>query len=122
LLSVGYSYLQFQSKDEKGKRFSIALPYIQNVWIVLLLFIQVDLNYIPMLLMLLALINYWLITNNKIKIEFHFVPAIAFLAIVISVYYSFDKLNNFNTLDWILQLSSVALGLLLTVFINKKKK
>lgn len=122
LLSVGYSYLQFQSKDEKGKRFSIALPYIQNVWIALLLFIQVDLNYIPMLLMVLALINYWLITNNKIKIEFHFVPAIAFLAIVISVYYSFDKLNNFNTLDWILQLSSVALGLLLTVFINKKEE
>lgn len=122
LISVGYSYLQFQSKEEKGKRFTVALTYIQNVWIVLLLLIQVDLSYMPMLLMVLALINFWLIANNKIKIEFHFVPIIAFLAIVLSVYYSFDKLNHFNTIDWILQLSSVALGLLLTVFINKKEQ
>jgi uncharacterized membrane protein len=122
LISVGYSYLQFQSQEEKGKRFTIALSYIQNVWIVLLLLIQVDLSYMPMLLMVLALVNFWLIANNKIKIEFHFVPIIAFLAIVLSVYYSFDKLNHFNTIDWILQLSSVALGLLLTVFINKKEQ
>jgi len=122
LISVGYSYLQFQSQEEKGKRFTIALTYIQNIWIVLLLLIQVDLSYMPMLLMVLALVNFWLIANNKIKIEFHFVPIIAFLAIVLSVYYSFDKLNHFNTIDWILQLSSVALGLLLTVFINKKEQ
>ncbi len=122
LISVGYSYLQFQSQEEKGKRFTVALTYIQNVWIVLLLLIQVDLSYMPMILMVLALVNFWLIANNKIKIEFHFVPIIAFLAIVLSVYYSFDKLNHFNTIDWILQLSSVALGLMLTVFINKKEQ
>lgn len=122
LLSVGYAYLQYTAKDEKGKRFSTALSYIQNIWIAVLLFIQIDLSYIPILLMVLALINFWLITNHKIKIEFHFVPAIAFLALVISVYYSFDKLNNFNAVDWIVQLSSVALGLLLTIFINKKEE
>ena len=121
LLSIGYSYLQYKSKDEKGKRFSVVLPYLQNLWIALLLFIQVDLSYLPMLFMVLALINFWLITNNKIKIEFHFVPVIAFLAIVFSVDYSFDKLNSFNTIDWILQLGSVALGLLLAILLNKKE-
>lgn len=122
LLSFGYSYLQYKSKDEKAKRFSIVLPYVQNLWIVLLLFIQVDLSYLPMLFMILALINFWLITNNKIKIKFHFVPIIAILAIVFSVYYCFYKLNSFNTMDWILQLGSVALGLLLAILLNKKEE
>lgn len=122
LLSIGYSYLQYKSTDEKAKRFSIVLPYVQNIWIALLLFIQVDLSYLPMLFMVLALINFWLITNNKIKIQFHFVPIMALLAIVFSVYYSFDKLNSFNALDWILQLISVALGLLLAILLNKKEE
>jgi uncharacterized membrane protein len=122
LISIGYSYLQYKSTNEKAKRFNVVLPYVQNVWIALLLFIQVDLSYLPMLFMVLALINFWLITNNKIKIKFHFVPIIALLAIVFSVYYSFDKLNSFDAMDWILQLVSFALGLLLAILLNKKEE
>lgn len=120
LLSLVYSYLQYISKQEKTKRFQIILPYIQNIWIVLLIFIQVDLSYLPLLLMVLALLNYWLITNNKIKIAFQFIPLIALLAIVFSVYYSLDKLNNFNAIDWLLQLGSVALGIVLAILLNKR--
>lgn len=120
-ISIGYSYLQLLSKDEKGERYISTLPYIQNVWIIILLFIQVELNYLPLLFMVLALVNFWLITSGKIKIIFHTVPNIASLAIVISVYYSFDKLNNFNALDWALQLGSVVLGLVLTILLNKKE-
>ena len=121
LVSVGYSYLQFSSKDEKAKTYLSALPYIQNAWIIILLFIQVELNYLPLLFMALALLNFWLITTDKIKIKFHFTPLVALLAIAISVFYSFDKLNNFNALDWILQLGSVVLGLVLVVLLNKKE-
>ena len=121
LLSVGYSYLLFKSTDEKAKRFSIVLPYIQNLWIVALLFIQVEIAYLPLLFMVLALLNFWLISKEKIKIEFHFVPIVALLAIVVSIFYSFDKLNHFTLIDWILQLSSVALGLVLVILLNKKE-
>ncbi|MEC4003060.1 hypothetical protein OX283_000180 [Flavobacterium sp. SUN052] len=121
LLSVGYSYLQFKATDEKAKRFITILPYIQNLWIVALLFIQVEIAYLPLLFMVLALLNFWLISKEKIKIEFHFVPIVALLAIVVSVYYSFDKLNNFTVIDWILQLSSVAFGLVLVLLLNKKE-
>ena len=121
LISIGYSYLQIRSTDEKSKKFLKILPYIQNLWIVALLSIQVEVSYLPLLFMVLALLNYWLIINNKIKIEFHFVPIIAMLAIVISVFYSFDKLNNFTLLDWILQLASVILGVILSLLLNQKE-
>ncbi|MBY0487397.1 MAG: DUF2339 domain-containing protein [Flavobacteriaceae bacterium] len=121
LLSAGYSYLQLKSPDDKGKRFITTLPYIQNLWIVALLFIQVEITYLPLSFMVLAFINYWFISKEKIKIEIHFVPVIALLAFVVSCYYSFDKLNNFSLLDWITQLSSVALGLCLVILLNKKE-
>lgn len=121
LLSVGYSYLQASSKEESAKRYLIALPYIQNAWIIILLFIQVELNYLPLLFMILALLNYWLIATNKIKITYHFTPLVGLLAVIVSVFYSFDKLNSFGLTDWILQLGSVVLGLGLAVLLNKKE-
>ncbi|QBZ96713.1 DUF2339 domain-containing protein [Flavobacterium sangjuense] len=121
LVSIVYGYLQSKPQDKKGKKFSIALPYVQNAWIIILLFIQVQLSYLPLLFMILALINFWLVAAEKIKIKFHFAPKVALLAIIISVYYSLDKLNNFGWLDWILQLGSVILGLVLVILLNKKE-
>ncbi len=120
LISIGYSYLQF--KNEKCKRFIGALPYFQNLWIIILLFIQVDLCYLPLLFMILALVNFWLIDKEKIKIEIHFVPIVALLAILVSVVFSLDKLNSFKAIDWILQLSAIGLGLWLTIILNKKEE
>ncbi|PJJ09365.1 putative membrane protein DUF2339 [Flavobacterium sp. 1] len=121
LLSIGYSYLQFKSKNDDEKRFITILPYIQNLWIITLLLIQVEINYLPLLFMILSLINFYLIYSKKIQIKFHFVLLIAMLAILVSASYSINKLNNFNLIDWILQLSSIALGLALTLLLNKKE-
>jgi hypothetical protein len=121
LISFGYSYLQFKSKDEKEKKFISTLPYIQNIWIIVLLFIQVELSYLPLLFMVLGLINYWLISNQKIKIQFHSVSIIALLAILVSLFYSFSIMNSFTLLDWALQLGSVLLGLILVIFLNKNE-
>jgi len=121
LLTVGYSYLQFKSTDEKTKKFIVVLPIIQNLGVLLLLFIQLEINYLPLLFMVLALVNYWLITNEKIKLTQDFASIIAFLAIIASLYHCFDKLNTFVMLDWIVQLSSIALGLALVILLNKKE-
>lgn len=121
LFSVAYAYLQTKSQDEKVKKYSTTLPYIQNIWVIVLLFIEVQLSYLPLFFMILALINFWLVYSDKIKIQFHFAPMVALLAILVSVYYSLDKLNNFSTLDWILQLGSVLLGLGLVILLNKKE-
>jgi len=121
LLSIGYSYLQFKSKKEEEKRFVTILPYIQNAWIIALLFLQVEINYLPMLFMILALLNFYLIDRKKIQIEIHSAPLIAMLAILVSIFYSITKLNSFSYIDWILQLSSVALGLILVLLLNKKE-
>jgi len=122
IISIGYYYLLFKSEKEETKIYLKVLPYVQNLWLILLLFIQVELTYLPILFMLLALLNYWLISKNTLKIGIHFAPIIAFLAIIISVFYSFDKLNNFDGLDWILQLGSVGLGLILSILLNKKEE
>jgi hypothetical protein len=121
LLSFAYSYLLFKSKKEDEKRFITVLPYIQNVWIIALLVIQVQVDYLPLLLMILALINFYLIDSKKIQIKIHSVLIIALSAIFISTFYSINKLNGFDWIDWILQLSSVALGLVLVLFLNKKE-
>ncbi len=121
LLSIGYSYLQFNSKNDDEKRFITILPYIQNVWIITLLFIQVEISYLPMLFIILSLLNFYLIYSKKIQIHIYFVLVIAMLSILVSTSYSINKLNNFSLTDWILQLSSVALGLVLTLLLNKKE-
>ncbi|WP_298120599.1 hypothetical protein [Flavobacterium sp.] len=122
IISFGYYYLLFKSEKEETKIYLKVLPYVQNLWVILLLFIQVELTYLPLLFMLLALLNYWLITKNAIKIEIHFTPVIALLAIIVSVLYSFNKLNNFDGLDWVLQLGSVGLGVVLSILLNKKEE
>jgi len=38
LLTAGYSYLQMKSTDEKSKKFIVALPIIQNLGVLILLF------------------------------------------------------------------------------------
>jgi hypothetical protein len=121
LLSIGYSYLQFKSKNDDEKRFITILPYIQNLWIITLLFIQVEIDYLPILFMILSLINFYLINSKKIQIKIQFILLIAVLAILVSASYSINKLNNFSLEDWILQLSSVTLGLALTLLLNKKE-
>jgi hypothetical protein len=121
LISIFYAYLQSKSEDKRTMEFSIMLPYIQNLLIISLLFIQVQLSYLPLLFMGLALVNFWLISTDKIKIKFHFTPLVGLLAIIVSLFYSFDKLNNFEVLDWILQLGSVVLGLGLVILLNKKE-
>lgn len=122
IISIGYYYLLLKSEKEETKNYLKVLPYVQNLWLMLLLFIQVELTYLPILFMLLALLNYWLITKNALKIEIHFAPIVAFLAIIASVFYSFDKLNSFDSLDWVLQLGSVGLGVLLSILLNKKEE
>lgn len=122
IISIGYYYLLFKSKKEETKNYLKILPYVQNLWLILLLFIQVELTYLPILFMLLALLNYWLITKNALKIEIHFSPIVAFLAVIVSILSSFGKLNSFDGLDWVLQLGSVGLGVLLSILLNKKEE
>jgi hypothetical protein len=121
LLSFGYYYLLLKSRNKEEKSFTTLLPYIQNAWIIALLFIQVEIDYLPLLLMILALINFYLIDSKKILIQIQTSLIIAILAILVSTSYSITKLNNFDWIDWVLQLSSVALGLILTLLLNKKE-
>lgn len=121
LISVGYYYLLFKTKKEESKLFVNFLPYLQNLWIIILLFLQVEFKYLPILFMGLALLNYWLITSNKIKTELHFSTFIGFLGIIASVFFSINKLNSFEIIDWVLQLGSVALGVIFVILLSKKE-
>lgn len=122
LLSVGYSYLQHTSEKQNSKTFLSTLNYIQNAWIIILLFIQVETLYLPLCLMVLALVNYGLIASNRIKISLYNAPIIGMLGVIVSVFYSVIKLNNFGIIDWILQLGSVGLAIALLVLLHKKAK
>ena len=122
LLSGGYSYLQYKSEKENSKTFVSALNYIQNTWIILLLFIQVETSYLPLCLMVLALLNYGLIASNRIKISLYNAPAIGMLGVIISAFYSVIKLNKFGPIDWLLQLGSVGLAIVLLILLHKKTK
>ncbi|MEO8255296.1 MAG: hypothetical protein ABI554_13025, partial [Flavobacterium sp.] len=121
LVSFVYSYLLFKSKNEDEKRFITILPYIQNAWIITLLILQIKIDYLPLLFMILAIINFYLIDSKKTQIHIYSVLIIAMLAILISISHSVNKLNSFDWIDWILQLSSVALGLVLALLLNKKE-
>ena len=72
--------------------------------------------------MLLAIVNFWLVGKRKIEISFYTAPIIALLSIAISIAYSFYKINHFDSVDCALQLSAVAFGILLVVFLNKKQE
>ncbi|MGC4040385.1 MAG: hypothetical protein QM710_06270 [Flavobacterium sp.] len=121
LISALYVYFQSKSDDKRTQEFYVTLPYVQNFWIVALLFLQVQLCYLPLIFMALALVNYWLIVTDKIKIKFHFAPLVALLAILVSCIYSIGQLNSFGFADWGLQLASVFAGLGLVVLLNKKE-
>lgn len=120
LLSVVYSYLQIKCLKEKGKMFIAILPILQNLWIITLLFIQVEIAYLPLLFMLLAILNFGLIAYKKIDLVPESVLMIGLLSILISVLYSIKELNQFSLLDWVLQLSSIALLIVLVLLMNKK--
>ncbi|MEN2489967.1 hypothetical protein AAYQ05_19345 [Flavobacterium sp. B11] len=121
LWSAVYVYLQTKSRKEEGKMFIAVLPIVQNLWIIALLFIQVEMAYLPLLFMILALVNFGLILYKKIVLVSESVLVIGVLAILASVFYSIKNLNDFSLLDWILQLSAAALLIVLTFLIHKKE-
>lgn len=119
---MGAVYHYFQSKPNNGEgKYNNLLPYLLNSWIIVLLFIQVQLCYLPLLFMVLALVNFWLIVSKKSRINLHFLIITAGLAILVSVIYCVDKLNGFGTLDWALQSVSVILGIVFAVLLDKKE-
>jgi hypothetical protein len=121
LLSVIYSYLQIKSPKEEGKMFISFLPVVQNLWIIALLFIQIEVTYLAPIFMLLAILNFVLILYKKVILAPESVLLIGLLSIVTSVFYSIKELNNFTLLAWILQLSSIVLLIVLVFMINKKE-
>ncbi|WP_289662821.1 DUF2339 domain-containing protein [Flavobacterium panacagri] len=121
LLSVVYVYLQTKSPREEGKMFIAVLPIIQNLWVIALLFIQVEIVYLPLLFMILAIVNFSLILYRKIVLASESVLVIGVLAILTSVFYNIKTLNAFTLLDWMLQISAVALLIALTFLIHKKE-
>lgn len=121
IISAAYSFLQIKSTKEEGKMFSAILPIIQNLWIIALLFIQVETAYLPLVFMLLAILNFGLILYKKLDLVPESVLIIGLLSILTSVVYSIQTLNNFVLLDWILQLSTILLFIVLILFITKKE-
>lgn len=121
LLSAIYSYLQLKTSKEEGKMFISILPVIQNLWIIVLLIIQVEVSYLSTLFMLLAILNFVLILYKKVELVPETVLAVGTLSILTSVFYSIRELNSFVFLDWILQLSAVVLLIVLTFLIHKKE-
>ncbi|MGA9639352.1 DUF2339 domain-containing protein [Flavobacterium sp.] len=120
-LSLSYVYFQSKEKTTESEYISLSLPYIQNTWILLLLFIQVETTYLTSLFMILALANYGLINTYKIKSSLYSVPAIALIAIVVSLLYSITHSNNFTLIDWITQLSGFALGIAVVYLLAPKE-
>lgn len=120
LLSVVYYYLQVKSTKEEGKMFISVLPVIQNLWVIALLFIQVEIAYLAPIFMLLAILNFGLILYKKINLAPESVLIIALLPILVSTFYSVKNLNDFTFIDWALQLLSVALLIVLVILIKKK--
>lgn len=121
ILSAGYYYLLSKIQKKENPIFPIILPYIQNIWIMVLLFIQVEFRHLPLLFMGLGLLNFWLISSDKIKTELNSATSIGFLGIIFSIFFSLNKLNNFEIIDWALQLGSVALGIVFVILLSKKE-
>lgn len=121
LLSVAYGYLQIKSLKEEGTILNIILPVIQNLWVIALLFIQVELVYLAPIFMLLAMLNFGLILYKKINLAPESVPVIGLLSILTSVFYSIKELNHFTLSDWLLQLSSIVMLIVLVLLMKKKE-
>lgn len=122
LFSILYSYLQYKNTAEKTNTFNVVFPYIQNLWVIVLLFIQVKIVWLPVLFTGLSLLNYGLITTKITKTNRYFVPAICALAIVISLYYSFAHFKAFGMTDWFLQLAAFGLGMGTIYFMTKEEE
>ena len=121
VLGIIYCYLSQKDTSEKSKSFSVYATYLLNIWIVVLLFVQVQLVYLSVILMSLALLNYYLIFKEKIAIKYTTISILCIISMGISLFFSFFKLNGFTILDWVLQLSSVIIGLFLAFLINKNR-
>ena len=102
LLSVVYYCLQVKSTREAGKMFISVLPIVQNLWIIALLFIQVEIAYLAPIFMLLAILNFGLILYKKVNLAPESVLIIALLPILVSAFYSIIVIrccfyyNNFS--------------------------
>ncbi|MEO8516096.1 MAG: hypothetical protein ABI426_05090, partial [Flavobacterium sp.] len=121
LLAVVYTYMLLQSKKEESKTLTLITPYFLNAWLIALLFIQVKFSYLPLFLMVLALSNFWLTVTRKVAFNLNFAPIVGALAILVSVFYSIGNSYSFELLDWILQLGSVALGVVFVVLLYKNE-
>ena len=121
LISFLYSYFQFKSTDEKPKEFQIPLYYIQNLWIIGLLFIEVKTSYLSILFMMMALLNHYVISKEKIKINPDFISVIGTISICISLFFCINNFHAFETIDWFLQLGSFVIAVLLSILLNKKE-
>lgn len=122
-ITLGYSYLYLTDKTiPEDKNYSFILPYLQNIGLLLLLLIQLDTNCISLFLMLLAISNYFIITRLKVKIHHFTISIIGLLAVATSIYYSVLQWNHFTLSDWLLQLVSIALGIVLVVLLDKTEK
>lgn len=122
IISTLYIYIFINDKKEKQNNIAIALPYVLNIWLLILLFIQLELSYLPLVYMFLALANYGIYVSKKINLNIQFPVSISGVAILISVFYSFNTLNSFTVLDWIVQLSSVGIAIVLFYLLSKKEE
>ena len=122
LFSVLYSYMQYKNTEEKTNQFNIVFPYIQNLWVLVLLFLQLKTEWLPVAFMAVALLNYGLITAKITKTNRYFVPAICALAIIISLFYSLTHFKTFDWVDWTLQVWSFGLGVLTISFMSKDEE
>jgi hypothetical protein len=132
LLSIAYSYLQIKSPKEEGKMFIGILPAIQNLWGVTLLFIQVDMVYLPPIFMLLAILNLGLVLYKKIKLSsesvlikryniYSFILLIG--SILLSVYWAICQANTDNkTILYATQALSVLLSIIYSYLQSKNSK
>ena len=123
MITVGYTFIYFKNVSKsKENNYSSVLPYLQNITVILLLIIQVETNWLSLFLMLLSILNFLLISRYKVKIGPSLILIIASIAITSSIYYSVIRWEVFTITDWILQLSSVALGIVLMILLDKNEE
>ncbi|MFK7049383.1 hypothetical protein FLACOL_02284 [Flavobacterium columnare] len=122
-ITLAYSYLYITDKNiPEDKNYSFILPYLQNIGLLFLLFIQLDTNCISLFLMLLAISNYFVITRLKVKIQSFTISIIGLLSITNSLNYSMLQWNHFSFSDWFLQLGAITLGFVLVILLDKIEK
>ena len=121
IITILYVHIFINDKKEKPNGMAISLPYIVNLWLLILFFIEIQFSYLPLVYMLLALTNFGIYVSKKINLNAQFPVFIGAVAILVSAIYSFETLNNFTVQDWIIQLSSVAIAIVLSYLLSKKE-